>query len=117
MFVGGIVGACQPLPAFDAMKKLPILYEPPVPILPAIVAVLGLVVAIMEYPLIAQDYLNSPNSYLPKVVLYILFSVLALLEAQTVNGGVYLAIATVGYLMAIRADFQKQQQTSFGRMA
>ncbi|KAF9359186.1 hypothetical protein BGX26_012961 [Mortierella sp. AD094] len=115
--VGGILGCFEPLPAFDAMRKLPGLYADPVPVLPAILILLGLIVAAIEYPIFAKDYLNSSRSYMPKVAFYIPVSVLSLLEAQSVNGGVYLAIATVGYLMAIRADFRKQQQSSWGRMA
>ncbi|KAF9101869.1 hypothetical protein BGX27_011291 [Mortierella sp. AM989] len=80
-------------------------------------SVLGIIIAIIECPLVAKDYFNSSSAYMPKVAFYIPVSVLALLEAQTVNGGAYLAIATIGYLMAIRADFKKQQQTSCGRMA
>ncbi|KAF9931139.1 hypothetical protein BGZ67_005463 [Mortierella alpina] len=109
IFVGGIMGAFQPLPAFDAMRKLPGLYAPPLPVLPAILTVLGIVVAVIEYPLVKADFFNSPSSYMPKVAFFIPVSVLALLEAQTVNGGAYLAIGTVAYLMAIRADFLKQQ--------
>lgn len=70
---------------------------------------LGIIVAVIEYPLVKADFFNSPSSYMPKVAFFIPVSVLALLEAQTVNGGVYLAIGTVAYLMAIRADFLKQQ--------
>ncbi|KAF9174673.1 hypothetical protein BGX21_000414 [Mortierella sp. AD011] len=117
IFVGGIVGCFEPLPGFDAMRKLPVLYYGAVPILPIILFCLGLIVAAIEYPLFATDYLNSPRAYMPKVAFFIPVSVLSLLESQTVNGAVYLAIATIGYMMAIRADFKKQQQTSWGRMA
>ncbi|KAG0266730.1 hypothetical protein BG011_001189 [Mortierella polycephala] len=99
IFVGGIMGAFQPLPAFDAM------------------CVLGLIIAAVEYPLVSKDYFNSSNSIMPRIAFYIPFCVLALLEAQTVNGGAYLAIGIIAYLMAIRAEFRKQQTSSWGRMA
>ncbi|KAF9196341.1 hypothetical protein BGZ50_000743 [Haplosporangium sp. Z 11] len=111
------MGAFQPLPAFDAMWKLPQLYSEPLPVLPAILTVLGLIIAIVEYPLVGKDYFSSSNSFMPRVAFYIPFCALSLLEAQTVNGAVYLAIGTVAYLMAIRADFMKQQASSWGRMA
>ncbi|KAG0211727.1 hypothetical protein BGX28_007489 [Mortierella sp. GBA30] len=119
VFVGGVMGAFQPLPAFDVLRKLPGLYAEPLPALPAILTVLGIIVALIEYPLVSKDYFNSPSSFMPKVAFFIPVSVLSLLEAQTVNGGVYLAIGTVAYLMAIRADFLKQQTASaqWGRMS
>lgn len=72
----------------------------------------------MEYPLIMTDYFNGPRSYMPKVAFYIPVAVLSMLEAQTINGGVYLAIGTVAYMMAVRADFLKQASSagSFGRL-
>lgn len=73
-------------------------------------------IVVIEYPLVAKDYLNSSDSFMPRVAFYIPLCVLALLEAQTVNGGVYLAIGTVGYLKAIRADFLKHQQSAWGRL-
>ncbi|KAF9986745.1 hypothetical protein BGZ65_006385 [Modicella reniformis] len=98
IFLGGILGTFEPLPAFDAMS------------------VLGMVLAAMEYPFVAVDYFNSSKSLMPRVIFYIPLTVLALLEAQTVNGGVYLAIGTIAYLMAIRVNFKKQQSTAPGQM-
>ncbi|KAG0296800.1 hypothetical protein BGZ97_004444, partial [Linnemannia gamsii] len=73
---------------------------------------------VMEYPLVMTDYFNGPRSYMPKVAFYIPVAVLSMLEAQTINGGVYLAIGTVAYMMAVRADFLKQASSSgaFGRL-
>lgn len=116
IFVGGILGTFQPLPAFDAMRKLPALYSDPVPTLPVILIVLGMILAAVEWPFVAADYFNSSKSYMPRVLFYIPLAVLALLEAQTVNGAVYLAIGTVAYLLAIRDDFRKQSSTSANRM-
>ncbi|KAG0302616.1 hypothetical protein BGZ98_007359 [Dissophora globulifera] len=99
------------------MRTLPGLYAAPVPILPVILIGLGILVAVIEYPLVLPDYFNSASSFMPKVAFYIPLAVMSLLEAQTVNGGVYLAIGTVAYLMAIRADFMKQQTASWGRLA
>ncbi|KAF9425015.1 hypothetical protein BGZ76_003449 [Entomortierella beljakovae] len=115
--VGGILGAFQPLPAFDAMRKLPGLYAKPVPVLPLILIILGLMVTAVEYPMFKKDFFNSPSAFMPKVAFFIPVFVVCLLEAQTVNGGVYLAIATLGYLMAIRDDFKNQQQKSWTRLA
>ncbi|KAG0366605.1 hypothetical protein BGZ54_005112 [Gamsiella multidivaricata] len=98
------------------MRKLPGLYAEPVPVLPVILIPLGMALAAIEYPLVMPEYLSSSSAFMPKVAFYIPLAVLALLEAQTVNGGVYLAIGTVAYLMAIRADFMKQQATSSSRM-
>ncbi|KAF9352674.1 hypothetical protein BGX34_012025 [Mortierella sp. NVP85] len=117
IFVGGILGAFQPLPAFDAMRKLPGLYSEPVPILPVLLIVLGMILAAIEYPFVAADYFKTPSSFMPRVAFYIPLSVFSLLEAQTVNGGVYLAIGTVAYLLAIRDDFKKQHSASMGRVA
>ena len=77
---------------------------------------LGLIIVVIECPLVARDYFNSSDSYMPRVAFYIPLCVLALLEAQTVNGGIYLAIGTVAYLQAIRADFLKHQQSAWGRL-
>ncbi|KAG0378879.1 hypothetical protein BGX24_002543 [Mortierella sp. AD032] len=99
IFVGGMMGVFQPLPAFSVL------------------GVLGIMVWVMEYPLILSDYFNGPRSYMPKVAFYIPVAVLSLLEAQSLNGGVYLAIGTIAYMMAVRADFLKQASASgsFGR--
>ncbi|KAG0086486.1 hypothetical protein BGZ92_008097 [Podila epicladia] len=114
IFTGGCLGAFQPMPAFDALRKLEGLYTP-VPVLPGILIFLGLVVVAIECPLVGKDYFNSSNSYMPRVALYIPLSVMSLLVGQTVHGGVYLAIGTVAYLCAIRDDFIKQQKASFGQ--
>ena len=82
-----------------------------------LLSVLGMVLAAIEYPFVAADYFNTPSSFMPRVAFYIPLSVISLLEAQTVNGGVYLAIGTVAYLLAIRDDFKKQQSASMGRAA
>ncbi|KAI1301021.1 hypothetical protein EDD11_005857 [Mortierella claussenii] len=116
IFVGGILGVFEPLPAFDLMRKLPGLYLEPVPVLPVVLIVLGMIVAAIEYPFVAPEYFNSSSSFMPKVAFFIPVSVLSLLEAQTVNGGVYLAIGTVAYLMAMRTDFHKQQAATWGRL-
>ncbi|KAG0273898.1 hypothetical protein BGZ95_010288 [Linnemannia exigua] len=117
IFVGGMMGVFQPLPAFSVLGNLSGLYAMPLPILPVILVVLGIMIWVMEYPLILSDYFNGPSSYMPKVAFYIPVAVLSLLEAQTLNGGVYLAIGTIAYMMAVRADFLKQASASgsFGR--
>ena len=74
-----------------------------------------MIVAI-EYPLVAKDYFNSSDSYMARVAFYIPLCVMSLMEAQTVNGGLYLAIGTVAYMKAIRVDFLKHHQSSYGRM-
>ncbi|KAF8924710.1 hypothetical protein EDD21DRAFT_19689 [Dissophora ornata] len=117
IFVGGIVGTFEPLPAFDAMRKLPALYNGPVPILPVILIVLGMIIAAVEYPFVVPEYFSSSRSFMPRVACYIPLAVMALLEAQTVNGGLYLSIGTVAYLLAIRDDFRKQQAASWGRLS
>ncbi|KAF9897678.1 hypothetical protein BX616_005172, partial [Lobosporangium transversale] len=98
---------------------LPGLYTQPVPILPLILIVLGMILAAIEYPVVAVDYFNSPRSFMPKVAFFIPLTVMSLLEAQTVNGSIYLGIGTLAYLMAIRDDFRKQHQQAIngGRMA
>ncbi|KAF8951923.1 hypothetical protein BGZ52_009068 [Haplosporangium bisporale] len=102
------------MPAFDALRKLEGLYTP-VPVLPAILIALGLVVVVVECPLVGKDYFNSSSSYMPRIALYIPLSVMSMLVGQTVHGGVYLAIGTIAYLLAIRDDFIKQQKASFGQ--
>ncbi|KAG0042556.1 hypothetical protein BGZ83_000332 [Gryganskiella cystojenkinii] len=97
-------------------RKLPGLYALPVPVLPTILIILGLMVVAIEYPLVAKSYFNSQDSYMFRVAFYIPLCVLSILEAQTVNGGVYLAIGTVAYMKAIRVDFLKHNQSSYGRM-
>ncbi|KAF8945192.1 hypothetical protein BGZ47_003109 [Haplosporangium gracile] len=118
IFVGGVMGVFQPFPAFSVLGNLKGLYALPVPLLPVILTVLGILVWVMEYPLIMSDYFNSSPSYIPKVAFYIPVAVLSMLEAHTINGGVYLAIATVAYMMAVRADSLKQASSSgsFGRL-
>ncbi|KAG0342473.1 hypothetical protein BG004_005673 [Podila humilis] len=114
IFTGGCLGTFQPLPAFDVLRKLGGLYAPPVPILPVLLIILGMILVAIEYPLVAKDYFNSPNSYMPRVAFYIPLSVLAMLVAQTMNGAAYLAIGTIAYLLAIRDDFIKQQKAAWG---
>ncbi|KAF9382084.1 hypothetical protein CPB97_007359 [Podila verticillata] len=114
LFTGGCLGSFQPMPAFDALRKLDGLYKP-VPVLPVILIVLGLVVVVVEYPLVGKDYFSSSSSYMPRIALYIPLSVMAMLVGQTVHGGIYLAIGTVAYLLAVRDDFIKQQKASFGQ--
>ncbi|KAF9581279.1 hypothetical protein BGW38_001759 [Lunasporangiospora selenospora] len=104
------------MPGFDAMRKLPMLYDHPVPVLPAILILLGIIIFVIEYPLVGKAYLTSSDSYMPRVAFYIPLAVLSLLEGQTVNGGVYLAIGAVAYMMAIRAEFRKQQTKTGSRM-
>ncbi|KAF9085934.1 hypothetical protein BGX29_001684 [Mortierella sp. GBA35] len=119
IFGGGIMGIFQPLPAFSVLGNLKGLYAAePVPILPAILVVLGIIVWTMEWPLIMPEYFNSSRSFMPKVAFYIPVAVLSLLLAQAINGGVYLAIGIVAYMMAVRADFLKQSSASgsFGRL-
>ncbi|GJJ74148.1 hypothetical protein EMPS_06506 [Entomortierella parvispora] len=116
LIVGGIVGTVEPLPNFDALRKLTGLYAHPVPVLPTILIVLGLIVVVIECPLVARDYFNSSDSYMPRVAFYIPVCVLAFLEAQTCNGGVYLGIGAFAYMQAIRADFLKNQQSAWGRL-
>ncbi|CAO3570374.1 unnamed protein product [Mortierella alpina] len=110
LVVGGILGTFEPLPAFDELKKLPGLYEEPVPLLPASLICLGLIVLAMEYPLVHRPYFLSSSSHMPKVLFYIPLTIAALLEAQTVNGGLYLAIGTMAYLKAVRKESLQTQQ-------
>ncbi|KAG9320646.1 hypothetical protein KVV02_007835 [Mortierella alpina] len=87
------------------MSKLPGLYEEPVPFLPVSLICLGLIVLVIEYPLVNRHYFLSSSSHMPKVLFYIPLTIAALLEAQTVNGGLYLAIGTMAYLTAVRKEF------------
>ncbi|KAF9548152.1 hypothetical protein EC957_007180 [Mortierella hygrophila] len=118
VFVGGAMGVFQPFPAFSVLGNLEGLYALPVPVLPVILTVLGIVVWVMEYPLILTEYFNGPRSYIPKVAFYIPVAVISMLEAHTINGGVYLSIGTIAYMMAVRADFLKEASSSgsFGRL-
>jgi len=51
---------------------------------------------------------------MPKVLFYIPLTIAALLEAQTVNGGLYLALGTMAYLKAVRKEsLQAQQARTF----
>ena len=79
-------------------------------------SVLGLIVLIMEWPLVMPDYFNAPSSFMPKVAFYIPVAILSMLEAQAINGGVYLSIGILAYMMAVRADFMKQSLASARRM-
>ncbi|KAF9424988.1 hypothetical protein BGZ94_007945 [Podila epigama] len=115
MVVGGCLGAFQPLPGFDALRKLEALYAMPVPVLPVLLIVFGLIIAVVEYPLFSKPYFNSSDSYMPRVAFYIPLCVLSALEAQTAHGGLYLSIGTIAYLLAIRDEFIKQQRAAFSQ--
>ncbi|KAG0231587.1 hypothetical protein BGW42_008738 [Actinomortierella wolfii] len=88
----------------------------PVPILSILLVIIGIIIWVMEWPLVMTDYFTSPASFVLKIALYVPMTVLALLSSQTNNGGIYMGIGIFGYVMALRDDFKRQQQ-SWNRLA
>lgn len=98
LFAMGIEGAAYPMITFEFLRPSLNVLVQPAPILQILLAVAGLLIASIEWPLGSMNVVFG--NYAFRSFMYAIIGVLGLLVSHTVNGGIYLIIASACFAKA-----------------